>query len=242
MLNYVTEVTKYKTFKLVSYRGFILFCVYSISKENETEVNTLRNEVLENKKAVVAEIQEKVLNSGSTVVVEYRGLSVGKMTTLRSQLRAEGVEFKVYKNSLFQRAIEGTDFAEMKDQLVGPNAVAFSEDAVAPSRVLAAFAKKNKQLLLKVGVVDGKIVNEEEIKELSALPNHDGMISMLLGMFQSPIRSFAYAVSQVAQVREANEGAPVVEETVVAEETVVEEVVAEEAAVEEVVVEETTEA
>lgn len=197
----------------------------------------MRDEILENKKAVVAEIQEKVLNSGSTVVVEYRGLSVGKMTDLRSQLRAEGVELKVYKNSMFQRAVEGTDFAEMKDVLVGPNAVAFSEDAVAPSRVLAKFAKKNKQLVLKVGIVDGKVVNEEEIKELSALPNHDGMISMLLGMFQSPIRSFAYAVSQVAQEREANEGAPVVEETVAVEETVV----AEEAAVEEVVAEATEE-
>lgn len=206
--------------------------------ENETEVNTLRNEVLENKKAVVAEIQEKVLNSGSTVVVEYRGLSVGKMTELRSKLRAEGVELKVYKNSMFQRAVEGTDFEGLKDSLVGPNAVAFSEDAVAPSRVLAAFAKKNKAMQLKVGIVDGKIVNEDEIKELSALPNHDGMISMLLGMFQSPIRSFAYAVSQVAQEREANEGTVAVEETVVAEEAAVEETVV----AEEVVVEETTEA
>ena len=209
-------------------------------QENETEVNTLRNEVLENKKAVVAEIQEKVLNSGSTVVVEYRGLGVAKMTELRRNLRAEGVELKVYKNSLFQRAVEGTDVESMKEELVGPNAVAFGEDAVAPSRVLAAFAKKNKALVLKVGVVDGKVVNQDELKELSALPNHDGMISMLLGMFQSPIRSFAYAVSQVAQEREANEGAPVVAEEAAVEEVV--EVVAEEAAVEEVVVEETTEA
>ncbi len=186
-------------------------------------MNTLRNEVLDNKKAVVAEIQEKVLNSGSTVLVEYRGLSVGSMTELRRQLRAEGVELKVYKNSLFQRAVEGTDFADLKEELVGPNAVAFGEDAVAPSRILAAFAKKNKKLVLKAGVVDGKFVNTDEIAELSTLPNHDGMISMLLGMFQSPIRSFAYAVSQVAQEREANEGSVAVEavavEEVVAEAT-----------------------
>ena len=183
----------------------------------------MRNEVLDNKKAVVAEIQEKVLNSGSTVLVEYRGLSVGSMTELRRQLRAEGVELKVYKNSLFQRAVEGTDFADLKEELVGPNAVAFGEDAVAPSRILAAFAKKNKKLVLKAGVVDGKFVNTDEIAELSTLPNHDGMISMLLGMFQSPIRSFAYAVSQVAQEREANEGSVAVEavavEEVVAEAT-----------------------
>ena len=190
---------------------------------------------MKNKEAVVAEIQEKVNNSGSTVVVEYRGLSVGQMTTLRRDLRNEGVELKVYKNSLFQRAVDGTDYEDLKSELVGPNAVAFGEDAVAPSRVLANFAKKNKALVLKAGIVDGKLVDQDEIKELSTLPNHDGMISMLLGMFQSPIRSFAYAVSQVAQQREENgEVAETVE--VAAEEVAVEETV------EETVVEETTEA
>ena len=199
-------------------------------------MNTLRTEILENKKLVVAEIQEKVKNSGSTVVVQYRGLSVGKMTELRRQLRAEGVEMRVYKNSMFQRAVEGTDYEELKTDLVGPNAVAFGEDAVAPSRILATFAKKNKALILKAGVVDGKYVNQDQITELSALPNHDGMISMLLGMFQSPIRSFAYAVSQVALEREANEGK---EETT--EEVAVEAETATEAVAEEAVVEETTE-
>ncbi len=207
-------------------RVFIYVVIFDYQKR--TEVNTLREEMIQNKEAVVAEIQEKVNNAGSTVVVEYRGLSVGQMTTLRRELRNEGVELKVYKNSLFQRAVDGTDFADLKDSLTGPNAVAFGEDAVAPSRILAAFAKKNKALVLKAGIVDGNVVNEEEIKELSTLPNHDGMISMLLGMFQSPIRSFAYAVSQVAQQREENgEVAETVEETVeapaaeeVAEETV----------------------
>lgn len=205
------------------------------------EVNHLRNEVLENKKAVVAEIQDKVKNSASSIIVEYHGLDVVQITTLRRQLREEGIEFKVYKNKLFQRAVEGTEFEGLKDELVGPNAVAFGTDAVAPSRVLAQFAKKNKKLVLKAGVVDGNIVNAEEIKELSALPNHDGMISMLLGMFQSPIRSFAYAVSQVAEQRAEAEGV-VVEETAA---EAVAEAVAEEATEEvatEAVVEETTEA
>ncbi|QIK85413.1 50S ribosomal protein L10 [Erysipelothrix sp. HDW6B] len=197
----------------------------------------MRNEVLENKKAVVAEIQDKVKNSASSIIVEYHGLDVVQITTLRRQLREEGIEFKVYKNKLFQRAVEGTEFEGLKDELVGPNAVAFGTDAVAPSRVLAQFAKKNKKLVLKAGVVDGNIVNAEEIKELSALPNHDGMISMLLGMFQSPIRSFAYAVSQVAEQRAEAEGV-VVEET--AAEAVAEEATEEVAT--EAVVEETTEA
>lgn len=208
------------------------------------EVNHLRNEVLENKKAVVAEIQDKVKNSASTVVVEYHGLNVGQITTLRRELRKEGIEFKVYKNKMFQRAVEGTEFEDLKSELVGPNAVAFGSDAVAPSRVLAQFAKKNKKLILKAGIVDGKLVNADEIKELSSLPNHDGMIAMLLGMFQSPIRSFAYAVSQVAEQRAANgevveEVAAAAEEAAPAEAETVEEAPAEEVAE---ATEETTEA
>lgn len=166
----------------------------------------MRNEVLESKQAIVSEIQDKLAQSASAIIVEYRGLAVSQITDLRRQLRKENIEFKVYKNSMFQRAVEGSDYEGLKENLTGPNAVAFSSDAVAPSRVLANFAKKNKKLILKTGIVDGKIVNQDEIKELSALPNHDGMIAMLLGMFQSPIRSFAYAVSQVAEKRASEDG------------------------------------
>lgn len=187
------------------------------------EVNHLRNEVLEMKQAVVAEIQDKINNAASTVVVEYHGLNVGQITTLRRQLRAEGIEFKVYKNKMFKRAVEGTGFEALASDLVGPNAVAFGSDAVAPSRVLAEFAKKNKKLVLKAGIVDGNVVNSDEIKELSQLPNHTGMVAMLAGMLQSPIRSFAYALSQVAEKQAAGESvsedAPEVVEAAV-EETV----------------------
>lgn len=168
----------------------------------KAEVNTLSNAVLESKKAVVSEIKEKFENAESAIIVEYRGLNVSEITDLRRQLYEEDIDFKVYKNTMTRRAVEGTDFEGLNDALVGPNAIAFGEDAVAPSRVLANFAKKHKKLILKAGVVDGNVVDQEEIKELSSLPNHDGMIAMLLGMFQSPIRSFAYAVSQVAEQRE----------------------------------------
>lgn len=187
------------------------------------EVNHLRNEVLEMKQAVVSEIQEKINNSASTVVVEYHGLNVGQITTLRRQLRAEGIEFKVYKNKMFKRAVEGTEYEALASELAGPNAVAFGSDAVAPSRVLAEFAKKNKKLVLKAGIVDGNVVNSDEIKELSQLPNHTGMVAMLAGMLQSPIRSFAYAVSQVAEQMAAGTEVAVEETVAEATETVVEE-------------------
>ena len=175
--------------------------------------------ILESKKAVVSEIREKFESAESAVVVEYRGLNVQQMTDLRRKLSAENIEFKVYKNTMMRRAVEGTDFEGLNDALLGPNAVAFGNDAVAPSRVLAEFAKKHKKLVLKAGVVDGNVVDVDEIKELATLPNHDGMIAMLLGMFQAPIRDFAYAVSQVAEKRES-EGEVVAEPTETAEEAV----------------------
>lgn len=175
--------------------------------------------ILESKKAVVSEIREKFESAESAVVVEYRGLNVQQMTDLRRKLSAENIEFKVYKNTMMRRAVEGTDFEGLNDALLGPNAVAFGDDAVAPSRVLAEFAKKHKKLVLKAGVVDGNVVDVDEIKELATLPNHDGMIAMLLGMFQAPIRDFAYVVSQVAEKRES-EGEVVAEPTETAEEAV----------------------
>lgn len=93
----------------------------------------MKDAVLESKKAVVSEIQEKMTASQSTVVVEYRGLTVAEVTELRRSLRAEGIEFKVYKNSMSQRAAEAAGFNELTEQLTGPNAIAFSDDAVAPS-------------------------------------------------------------------------------------------------------------
>lgn len=158
--------------------------------------------VLETKKQVVAEVSEKFKNCGSAVVVEYRGLSVAQVTELRRQLRAEDVEFKVYKNSITSRAAEDAGYSELCEHLTGPNAVAFSSDAVAPSRILAKFAKKNDKLVLKAGLVEGKVVGLETIKELSSLPNREGMLSMLLSCLQSPVRSFACVVKAVSDAKE----------------------------------------
>lgn len=159
--------------------------------------------VLDDKKALVQEISEKFSNATSSVIVEYRGLSVGQITQLRRNLRNEGIDFKVYKNSMAQRAAVVSGYDDLVNDLTGPNAIAFGQDAVAPSRVLAEFAKKNKALVLKSGIVEGKVVDASMIQELSKLPNRDGMISMLLGMFQAPVRNFAYALTQVAATKEA---------------------------------------
>lgn len=157
--------------------------------------------ILENKQAIVDEISEKIKTNDSTIVCEYRGLTVAEVSELRRNLRAEGVELKVYKNTMVERACEACGFEELKDSLVGPNAFAFSTDATAPARVLAKFAKKHEALVLKNGIVEGKVVSAETVKELSALPNRDGMLSMLLSCLQSPVSSFARVVKAVADAK-----------------------------------------
>jgi large subunit ribosomal protein L10 len=182
------------------------------------ERGNMNQAVLSNKQAVVTEITDKMKNSQSTVVCEYRGLSVAEVTELRRNLRSEGVDFKVYKNTMVERACDDCGFADLKDALSGPNAFAFSEDATAPARVLAKFAKKHKALVLKKGIVEGKVVDEDTIKELSLLPNRDGMLSMLLSCLQSPVSSFARVVKAVAEAKETGAPAPAVEEAAPAEE------------------------
>jgi large subunit ribosomal protein L10 len=158
--------------------------------------------ILDSKIELVGEIAAKLRDAQSSVVVEYRGLTVAEVTNLRRLLRAEGIEFKVYKNSMTQRAADELGYGALTESLTGPNAIAFGSDAVAPSRILTKFAKKHKKLVVKGGVVEGKVVDTDTIKMLSDLPGREGMIAMLLGCLQSPIRDFAYAVKQIAEKQE----------------------------------------
>lgn len=161
---------------------------------------------LENKKKIVAEIAEKLKASKATILVDYRGLDVAAVTELRKQLREAGVEFKVYKNTLVRRATVETNLTEIDEHLVGPTAIAFSnEDVVAPAKVLNNFAKENEALEIKSGIIEGNVVSIDEIKELAELPSREGLLAMLLSVLQAPVRNFALAVKAVAEQKE-NEG------------------------------------
>jgi len=162
----------------------------------------MNQSIIDTKIELVGEIAAKLREAQSSVLVEYRGLTVAEVTQLRRQLRAEGIEFKVYKNSMTQRAADELGYSALAESLTGPNAIAFGSDAVAPSRILTKFAKKHKKLVVKGGVVEGKVVDTDTIKMLSDLPGRDGMIAMLLGCLQSPIRDFAYALKQIADKQE----------------------------------------
>ncbi|MDG4657854.1 50S ribosomal protein L10 [Ectobacillus antri] len=161
------------------------------------------SKAIEAKQVVVAEIAGKLKESKSTIVVDYRGLTVGEATELRKQLREAGIEFKVYKNTLTRRAAEEAEMAELNEYLTGPNAIAFSnEDVVAPAKVLNDFAKKHEALEIKAGIIEGKLVSVEEVKAIAELPSREGLLSMLLSVLQAPIRNLALAAKAVADQKE----------------------------------------
>lgn len=159
--------------------------------------------VLDQKKQVVDEITGHFEASQGTVVVNYRGLDVAEVTALRKELRDAGVHYKVYKNTMTRRAVEKAELTELNDTLVGPTAIAFSEeDVVAPAKIINNFAKEHEALEIKGGVIQGDVATIEEIKELAQLPNYEGLISMLLSVLQAPVRNLAYAAKAVAEQKE----------------------------------------
>lgn len=159
--------------------------------------------VIEQKKELVQTIADKFTASQSTVLVDYRGLDVAEVTELRRQLREANVEFKVYKNSMTRRAVESAELGELIDALVGPTAIAFSnDDVIAPAKILSNFAKEHDALEVKGGVIEGEIATLEQLSDLGNLPDYEGMVSMLLSVLQAPIRNLAYATQSVADQKE----------------------------------------
>ena len=162
--------------------------------------------IIDAKKQEVDIIAEQLKNSVSTVIVDYRGLSVAEVTELRSQLREAGVEYKVLKNTMVRRAAQQAGIDGLDEFLVGPTAVATStEDVVAPAKVIAGFAKEHQALEIKTGVMEGNVISAEEVNTVGTLPSHDGLVSMLLSVLQAPVRNFAYAVKAVGEDKESQE-------------------------------------
>ena len=161
--------------------------------------------VIQAKQEAVDVVTAKLRESVTTVVADYRGLNVTQVTELRKQLREAGIEFQVLKNSLVRRATAAAELSELDSVLTGPTAIAFSkEDAVAPAKILSDFAKKNDALEIKGGVVEGLVVDVDQIKALAALPSREGLLSMLLSVLQAPVRNLALAVKAVADKEEAS--------------------------------------
>ncbi len=162
--------------------------------------------VKEQKEQLVADITQKLRDSKTTILTDYRGLNVAEVTELRKNLREAGIEYKVLKNNMVRRATANAELSEIDEFLKGPTAIAFSnEDVVAPAKILVDFAKKHEALEIKVGVLEGSVVNLEKVKELASLPSREGLLSMLLSVLQAPIRNMALAVKAVAEKNETQE-------------------------------------
>ena len=199
---------------------------------------------VELKQPVVQEIAENVKDAQSVVVVDYRGLTVAEDTALRKQLREAGITYKVYKNTMMNFAFKGTDFEQLKDVLEGPSAIAISkDDATAPARIIAKFAKTAPKLEIKAGVVEGTFYDAKGMEAIANVPSREELLSKLLGSLQSPITNLARVLNQIAEQGGASEAAPAAEaEAPVAEEAPAEEAPVEEApAAEEAPAEETAE-
>ena len=178
---------------------------------------------VELKQPIVQEISEQIKDAQSVVVVDYRGLTVAEDTQLRKQLREAGVAYKVYKNTLVNFAIKGTDFESLSDVLEGPNAFAISTtDATAPARVIAKFAKTAPALEIKAGVVEGTFYNADGMKAIATIPSREELLSKFLGSIQSPITNFARVINQIAEKGGAADVEVKAEEAAPAEEAPVE--------------------
>jgi len=174
---------------------------------------------VELKKPVIEEIAGKIEGAQSVVLVDHRGLTVAQDTDLRKQLREAGVFYKVYKNTMMNFAFKDTPFEELSSLLDGPSAMAVSkDDATAPARILANFAKTAPVLEFKGGVVEGKMYDANEIMEIATIPSRDELLSKLLGSIQSPITNFARVIKQIAEkMPEDGSAAAVAEEAPAAE-------------------------
>ena len=163
---------------------------------------------VELKQPIVAEISELLNGAASVVAVDYRGLTVAQDTELRKQLREAGVSYKVFKNTLIKRAAEGTEFAALDPDLEGPTAIAVSkDDATAPARVLAEFAKKADKLEIKAGIVEGTYYDAKGMQVIATIPSREVLLGRLLGSMQSPIANFARVLNQIAEKQGGGEAA-----------------------------------
>ena len=152
------------------------------------------------KKAEVVKQTADLINAAqSAIVVDYRGLTVAEVTDLRKQLRDAGVKMSVIKNKILDRAVEGTDYEDLRSTFVGPTAVAFSdEDPIAPAKILKKFADDHDALEIKGGFIEKSVKTLDEINEYANMPGREELLSMLASALQDPMRKIARAVKAIA--------------------------------------------
>ncbi|MFZ5351305.1 MAG: 50S ribosomal protein L10 [Bacillota bacterium] len=163
---------------------------------------------LESKELIVKEVKEKLEKASTLVFVDYKGINVEDVTELRKRFREAGVDYKVYKNTLFKRASQEAGMTAIHEQLQGTVAVAFGYgDVIAPAKTLNQFIKDHPKttISVKAGVVEGKLMSSDEMKALGDLPSKEVLLSMLLGALQGSIRNLANSLDQIREKKEAQQ-------------------------------------
>ena len=159
------------------------------------------------KQAVIDEVTGLAAKAQTLVMAEYRGITVADMTKLRSQARDKGVTLSVLKNTLARRAVAGSAFDVLSDQMTGPLIYGFSTDAVAAAKVVADFAKTNDKLVIRAGAMSGKVLDVNGVKQLANIPSKEVLLAQLLGLMQSPISRTARVLAALAEKKGGGEEA-----------------------------------
>ena len=149
------------------------------------------------KSEMLIDAQQSIKDASSIVYGEYRGLDVESMTQLRKTSRSVGVKLKIYKNTIFKKALAGSKFESLNSHLEGPLVYGISSDAVAPAKLLVDFSKENEGLIVKGGALDGSILDLNSVKALASIPPRDELIGKLLGVANGPIQGFVRTLNEV---------------------------------------------
>jgi large subunit ribosomal protein L10 len=152
---------------------------------------------LEQKQAVVAEVAAQLANAQAVIVAEYRGLDVARVTQLRAKARKSGVYLRVLKNTLARRAVKGTPFESLSDQMVGPLMYGISPDPVAGAKVIADFAKENELFVIKGGAMPNTRMSDKDVKALAMLPSREELLAKLMGTMQAPVAKLVRTLNEV---------------------------------------------
>ncbi len=168
------------------------------------------------KEAVISEVTSLAAKAQTLVIAEYRGITVADMTKLRTTARDSGVTLSVLKNTLARRAVAGSGFEVVSDQMTGPLIYSFSVDAVAAAKVVSDFAKTNDKLVIRGGAFAGKALDVNGVKQLASIPSKEVLLAQLLGLMQSPISRTARVLAALAEQRGGGATAPAEAELAVA--------------------------
>jgi large subunit ribosomal protein L10 len=160
------------------------------------------------KEAVISEVTSLAAKAQTLVIAEYRGITVADMTKLRTTARDSGVTLSVLKNTLARRAVAGSGFEVVSDQMTGPLIYSFSVDAVAAAKVVSEFAKTNDKLVIRGGAFGGKALDVNGVKQLASIPSKEVLLAQLLGLMQSPISRTARVLAALAEQRGGGATAP----------------------------------